>query len=216
MNRIIDISVRLEEGMPVWPGSAGFRRFETHRIAGGDDANVSRLECDVHVGTHVDAPAHFVDGAATVEQLPLEVLIGPAEVVHVPDRDAIDEETVMGAVPAGCARVLFRTQNSDAWRPGPRPFEPDFVALTAPAAHALVARGVRLVGVDYLSVQRFRDGPETHQALLGAGVVVVEGLCLAGVVPGPYELTCLPLKLVGADGAPARAVLRTLPVGGGE
>jgi arylformamidase len=130
-------------------------------------------------------------------------------VVHLPDADAITADVLDAlALPAETRRVLFRTRNSALWAQEDRGFYEDFVALTADAAEWVVARGIQLIGVDYLSVQRYADGPETHQILLGAGVVLVEGLDLSGVAAGDYELICLPLKLVDAEGAPARAILR--------
>lgn len=209
---ILDISVTVHPGMPVWPGSAGFQIAFSRQIATGDHANVSVLTQDVHVGTHVDAPLHFVDGAATVDRMALETLIGPAQVVYLPEVEAITAETLEGLTLApGTTRLLFRTRNSRLWAAGDSVFREDFVALTADAAQWVVDHGITLVGVDYLSVQRYHDGPETHQILLRAGVVIVEGLNLDGVEPGPYELICLPVKLLGAEGAPARAVLRALP-----
>jgi len=178
-------------------------------ISAGDAANVSRLVCSVHIGTHVDAPIHYVGGGPTVENLPLDVLIGPTVVVELLDVDDITPgclETL--TLPSDTARLLFKTRNSELWADPGHGFYPDFVALTPDAARWVVQKGIRLVGVDYLSVQRFRDPePLTHIVLLEAGVVVVEGLDLRGVPPGHYQLICLPLKLAGCDGAPARAVL---------
>jgi len=167
------------------------------------------LDCDVHSGTHVDAPLHFLSNGGPVEAISLDVLIGPALVAYLPhisrvtaaDLEALD-------LTADVRRLLIRTSNSDLWTAKVREFQRDFVALTTDAAAWVVERDIRLLGVDYLSVQRFGDGPEVHQILLGAAVAVVEGLSLAGAEPGGYELTCLPLRLVGAEGAPARAVLR--------
>jgi arylformamidase len=197
--------------MPVWPGSPGFRLIQTLSLARGDVANNSRLESDIHVGTHVDAPWHFLQDGATVERAPLDTLVGPAVVAYLPEARAVTaaalEGLELGETPQ---RLLLRTSNSELWRRGVREFREDFVALTVDAARWLVHRGVRLVGVDYLSVQRFHDGPETHEVLLRAGVVIVEGLDLSAVTPGRYELLCLPLKIVGAEGAPARAALRRL------
>lgn len=211
MRDIIDISVPLHADMPIWPGSHGFARNWTQRLETGDDANVSRLDCDVHVGTHVDAPLHFVDGAAAVDELDLEALVGLATVAFFPEAAAVSADALEALdLAKGTDRLLLRTRNSALWAAGVTEFRPDFVALTADAAQWIVERGIRLIGVDYLSVQRFQDGPEVHHTLLGAGIVVVEGLDLSTVEQGEYELMCLPLKLVGAEGAPARAVLRAL------
>lgn len=211
MRNIIDISVPLQSDMPTWPGSRGFRREWVERLEAGDEANVSRVDCGVHVGTHVDAPLHFVDGGASVDQLNLEILVGPATVGFLPEADAITADDLENLdLPAGTERLLLRTRNSDLWAAGVTEFQEDFVALTADAAHWVVDRGMRLIGVDYLSVQRYQDGPAVHQTLLGAGVVVVEGLDLSSVKPEEYELICLPLRLMGAEGAPGRAILRPL------
>lgn len=216
---MIDISLPLQQGLPTWPGSIGFQLAPIHRQDAGDVANVSRLDCDVHTGTHIDAPWHFVPNGATVEDLALTTLVGPALVLHLPDCDAIDAALLDSlALPAGTERLLFRTRNSDGWAADlatpagqQAPFRANYVALTADAAQWIVAHGVRLVGVDYLSVQRYHDSPATHEILLQASVIILEGLNLAQASAGHYELVCLPLLLVGAEGAPARAILRPLP-----
>ncbi len=209
---MIDISLLVRPDMPFWPNSEGYRIRRTREIAAGDTANVSLITSDVHVGTHVDAPLHFIEGGAAVEQLPLEVLIGPARVVYLPEVDAITAEVLNALnLPADTRRLLFRTRNSRLWAEGVPTFREDYVALTLDGAQWIVERGIALIGNDYLSVQRYRDTPEIHRVLLRAGVVLVEGLNLDGVAPGLYELICLPVKLLGAEGAPARAVLRPLP-----
>lgn len=194
---IFDLSVPVRTGMVTYPGDPEVRLERVKAIADGESANISKLDLGVHSGTHVDAPVHFIDGAAGTDELPLDVLNGPCEVVEVP---ALDESAV-DAVPEGAERVLFKTPNSELWAQDT--FPETFERFNAAAARALVDRGVRLVGVDYLSV----GDENAHQALLGAGVVPVEGLDLRGVEPGSYELHCLPLRLVGSDGAPARAIL---------
>ena len=209
---IIDVSVPLRAEMPTWPHSEGLKLTPAKRLAAGDTTNSSVLRCDVHVGTHVDAPWHFLDNGSTVEELPLDVLVGPAAVAHLPEARSISAPDLSAlSLPPETKRLLLRTRNSELWAAGVTEFVKDYVALTADAAQWVVDRGIRLIGVDYLSVQRYDDNPATHQILLGAGVVVIEGLNLARVQPGSYELICLPLKLVGADGAPARAALRILP-----
>lgn len=209
---VIDISLPVRPDMPFWPNSEGYRIRRTREIAAGDTANVSLITSDVHVGTHVDAPLHFIEGGAAVEQLPLDVLIGPAQVVHLPEADAITAEVLDALnLPANIRRLLFHTRNSRLWAEGVPTFREDYVALTLDGAQWIVERGIALIGNDYLSVQRYRDTPEIHRVLLRAGVVLVEGLNLDGVAPGLYELICLPVKLLGAEGAPARAILRPLP-----
>ncbi|HEX8178030.1 MAG TPA: cyclase family protein [Pyrinomonadaceae bacterium] len=211
-----DISVAIAPGeTPVYPGDPGIEIEAWAALARGDAANVSMLHFGAHTATHVDAPAHFIADAPTVATLALERLIGPAHVVEVAgDVHALAAEHVAALVPAGAQRVLFKTRNSSFWdQPAPRSFRTDFTYITPDAARALVARGVQLVGIDYLSVEQFKsDTFETHTTLLARGIVILEGLDLRAVPAGCYELICLPLKLAGGsgDGAPARAVLRTL------
>lgn len=206
---IYDISIPISPGLPVWPDDPQVELDRVCDMAHGDECNVSRLVCSVHTGTHVDAPRHFLPQGATVDQLSLNVLIGPAVVVDMPDCDAITPADLNSLnLPPDTTRLLFKTRNSQLWQQPEHPFETDYVALTSDAAAWIVDRGIQLVGVDYLSVQRFHDSePLTHCRLLEAGVVIVEGLNLANVTPGVYHFICLPLKLVGSDGAPARAVL---------
>jgi arylformamidase len=204
-----DISLTISPDLPHWPGSPLTELTRRRDMAQGDPVNDSVLTCSVHTGTHVDAPLHFLADGADVTHLSLEALIGPTIVAALPEVEAITARDLEALnLPPDTRRLLLRTRNSEGWQRGDCTFHPDFVALTTDAAHWVVARGIRLIGIDYLSIQRFRDNPETHIALLQAGVVIVEGLNLAGIAPGDYELTCLPLKLAGAEGAPARAVLR--------
>ena len=198
---IFDVSVPIRPGMVTYPGDPTIRLERVQSIAEGATANVSRLELGVHTGTHVDAPLHFLEGTSATESLPLEVLLGPAVVVDATGVDRLlDAAAIAGLAPRG-ERVLFKTRNSELWHHDS--FQEDFVSLTGDGAEALVALGVRLVGIDYLSV----GDEDAHHALLGAGVVVVEGLDLRAVEPGAYDLVCAPLKLVGSDGAPARVLL---------
>lgn len=206
-----DISLPISPSLPVWPGDPPIELKQVAAIAQGANANVSHLSAGVHIGTHVDAPHHFLDNGQTVEQLPLEALIGLCYVVQYPD----DIEMITAEVlertpwPSGTQRVLFGTRNSKLWARGESRFVRDFVAITEDGAEWLVAKGVRLVGVDYLSVAPFGNSRPTHRILLEAGVVILEGVNLSDVARGFYDLYCLPLKLIGSDGAPARAVLKT-------
>ena len=193
---IFDVSVPLLEGMVTYPGDPEVHVELAASIAGGDVVNLTRIDFGLHSGTHVDAPVHFIDGAVGVDAIPLDILVGPCLVVAAPD---LSVESV-AAAPA-LERILFKTPNSKLWARDS--FAGDFARLDGEAARLLVERGVRLVGVDYLSV----GDEDAHHVLLEAGVVPVEGLDLRGVEPGDYELVCLPLRVVGADGAPARAVL---------
>jgi arylformamidase len=195
--------------LPVWPGDASIELAAVMRLSEGDEANVSRLACSVHSGTHIDAPAHFIEDGATVDQLPLDILRGRAVVVDIPQADKITARLLETLpLPPRTTRLLLKTRNSDLWADPAHRFHEKFVALCTDAAEWLVAEGFQLVGIDYLSIQRYKDAePLTHRTLLSAGVVIVEGLDLRGVEPGDYELVCLPLKLAGCEGAPARAIL---------
>jgi arylformamidase len=209
---ITDISLPLDISTPIWPGSRGMTLHWDKRLEKGDGCNNSRLECDVHVGTHVDAPMHFLEGGLAVDQLSLDVFVGPAVVAFLPSVEAITPGDLSGLdLPSGVKRLLLRTKNSALWGTGVKAFQKDFVALTADASQWLVDQDIALIGVDYLSVQRYGDTSRTHQVLLEANVAIVEGLNLANVRPGMYELICLPIRLVGAEGAPARVVLRDIP-----
>ena len=194
---IHDVSVPLRTGMVVYPGDPTFSIDRAMSLAGGDIANVSEMELGVHTGTHVDAPVHFFDGAPAVEALDLGVLVGPAVVVEVTGHGDIGPDVVVD----GAERLLFKTRNSAAWAEDD--FYEDYASISPEAAARLVDAGVRLVGIDYLSV----GSVETHETLLRAGVIAVEGLDLREIEPGSYTLVCLPLKIEGSDGAPARAIL---------
>jgi arylformamidase len=204
---LIDVSMEIRPDMPHWPGSiAPSCEWET-RLDRGEESDASRWTLSAHQGTHVDAPSHFIPGAAGIAEIGLDVLSGPAVVVDVPGDLAISAEHVAELVPPGARRVLFRTANSTGGRLR-QPFDPSYVAVSGPAARALVSAGVRLVGIDYLSVECFGDKEfPAHHALLGAGVPVIEGLDLAAAQAGVYTLTCLPIRLTNAEAAPARAVL---------
>ena len=213
--QIYDISVPIAPGRtPTYPGDPGIEVRPWAELARGDAANVTVLHFGAHTATHIDAPSHFIAGAPGIDALPLETLIGEARVVEL-DREvrAVEAAHVERAGLGGATRVLFKTRNSSFWDGAGGLFREDFTYLTPDAARALVERGVRLVGIDYLSVERFQsENFETHMILLERGVVIVEGLDLRAVGAGRYELICLPLKIAAGsgDGAPARAVLRTL------
>lgn len=207
-----DISVSVSNDLPTWPGDPAVNISDWRSLANGDGANLSMLNLGAHTGTHVDAPAHFIEGAGKVESLPLDALIGEVEVVLVPDEyRAIDEEFVRAHCPADAQRILFKTRNSAFWNEAQPEFHTDFTYLDLAAAQMLALRGVKLVGIDYLSIEKYNSPKhETHVALLSHGVVILEGVNLSDVSAGKYELICLPLRLRSnlGDGAPARAVLR--------
>lgn len=206
---IYDISLPISPDLPVWPGDPNIVLEQVAAMDDGAEANVTRLDMSAHTGTHVDAPHHFMNDGRTVENLSLEVLVGECYVLRVANE--IDEITAdileKAGIPKDAVRLLFRTRNSELWRRGETRFQTGFAAVSEDGARWLVERGVKLVGVDYLSVAAYSQPVPTHRALLAAGVVVVEGLDLSRVEPGVYVLYCLPLKLLGADGAPARAIL---------
>ena len=208
---IYDVTVPIRSGMPIYEGDPPVKIEAASSLASGDSANVSFLHLGAHTGTHVDAPAHFIEGAAKIDSLPLDILIGPARLIHVAeDRTEIDSEFLSSCDLENVERIIFRTRNSGFWESG---FRKDFTHLLPEAAEMLVNRGVKLVGIDYLSIEKFHSGHHrTHIALLSRGVVIVEGLNLSDVPAGDYELICLPLKIAegAGDGAPARVVLRTL------
>jgi len=206
---IHDISLTLSPDLPTWPGDPGLELDLFESMDKGAHVNVTKISTSVHVGTHVDAPHHFLNDGRTVEQLPLDVLTGPCYVAQLPD--GVEEITAevldRTEITSDMKRVLFGTRNSHLWARGEIKFHTDFVAIAEDGAEWLVERGIQLVGVDYLSVAPYGDSGPTHHVLLKAGVVIVEGLNLSNVMRGFYDLYCLPLKIAGCDGAPARAIL---------
>ena len=206
---IYDISLTISPTLPTWPGDPGIELEKFESMDSGAHNNVSRISSSVHIGTHVDAPYHFLNDGSTVEKLPLDVLTGPCYVAQLPDGvEAITSEVLdRTEISSEMKRVLFGTRNSHLWARGETQFQTDFVAITEDGAEWLVERGVQLVGVDYLSIAPYGDSVPTHTMLLKAGVVVVEGLNLSSVMRGFYDLYCLPLKIAKCDGAPARAIL---------
>lgn len=207
--RVYDISLPIHPSMMVYPGNPPVVVDTVKSIAQGDSSNVSLLHIGTHTGTHADAPRHFIPGAPGVDSLALEVLLGPARLFQLPEAHHIDRQMLEGLDMEGVTRLLLGTRNSALLRQGQ--FDPDYAFVSEDAARYLVEMGVKLVGVDYLSVEEYqKEGRPTHHTLLRAGVVVVEGLDLTGVPPGDYELLCLPLKLKEGDGAPARVLLREL------
>ena len=206
----IDVSVTVRHGMPHWPDNPAIvleRVLDTGR---GDECNVSHLAMGVHSGTHMDAPVHFIHGAGGLDEMPLTATMGEARVIQIDDPREISADELRRHDLQPGERVLFRTVNSPrCWQADS--FVEDFVALSEQAARHLAETKVRTIGVDYLSVGGYHaNGTPVHRALLAAGVWLIEGLDLSAVMPGRYELLCLPLRLVGAEGAPARAALRPL------
>ncbi len=205
--KLIDVTVPLDSNLPAYPGNTPFSIEPVKRIAHGGSSNVSTFHLSAHTGTHVDAPRHFFDDGPGVESLPIELLFGRTRVVEIVGRGGIDSGDLERLDLSDDLRVLFKTQNSRLW--GSSEFHSDYVGITEAGAKYLVEHGVKVVGVDYLSVEEFRKpGAPAHHVLLGAGTIVIEGLNLADVAPGHYDMFCLPLRIVGADGAPARVILR--------
>ena len=208
--RTYDISLTITPDLPIYPGDPSIILERIMKMEEGATCNVTKLSMSVHVGTHVDAPFHFLGGnSPTVEKIPLNWLMGRAYVLHLPDEvDLITAPVLERAeIPIRARRLLIKTRNSALWARGESRFQTDFVALSSDAAQYLVDGGVKLVGVDYLSVSPYDKNEITHQILLQAGVVIVEGLNLSETSQGRYMLYCLPLKISGSDGAPARAIL---------
>ncbi|MHC1785205.1 MAG: cyclase family protein [Anaerolineaceae bacterium] len=207
--KIFDISLTVDENLPTWPGDPAAVRRRVKKIEEGSNANVSELVMGAHTGTHVDAPYHFLPGGSTVESLSLDVLVGPVQVVELPlECNLINGDVVAGAdIKPGTERVLFKTRNSTYWNKETPVFKTNFVGISKDGAETLVDMGVKFVGLDYLSIAPYKQSRPTHEVLLGAGMIILEGVDLTGVDPGWYTLYCLPLKLGGADGAPARVIL---------
>jgi arylformamidase len=211
---IYDVSVPISSATPIYPGDPAIEINDWSRLANGDSANVSILNFGLHSGTHIDAPAHFIDGGAKVDSISLQRLVGKATVIAVDERlEAIDENFVSGNCSGRHERILFKTRNSTFWSHTEQGFRNDYTFITPEAARRLVDAGLKLVGIDYLSVEDFNSRTfETHHILLSNGVVILEGLDLRTVPAGSYELICLPLRIAAGrgDGAPARVILRTL------
>jgi arylformamidase len=205
----IDITVPLADGMVHWPDDPPVQIRRVQDLDKGDSHTLSLISMGSHCGTHVDSPAHYLEAGPTVDQAPLEIMLGPARVVEMTDVESIKPDELRSHDLRGIQRILFRTRNSAFWHQG-NTFRQDYVYITIEAAAYLVECGVRVVGVDYLSVGGLRDGAAVHRTLLGAGIWIIEGLDLSGAAAGDYELACLPLKIKGGDGAPARAVLRPI------
>jgi len=205
--KLIDVSVPLDTALPSYPNNLPFSLEPVKRLARGDSSNVSALHMSAHSGTHVDAPRHFFDEGTGTEALPLEMLIGRARVIEVRPRGGITAEDLGGVDLSEDVRVLIKTPNSRLW--GNPEFHKDYIGIAESGARFLVDHGIKVVGVDYLSVEVFKTpGAPAHHVLLGGGTIVIEGLNLSDVEAGQYEMYCLPLRLVDSDGAPARVVLK--------
>ncbi len=209
MNEMIDISLTITPELPTWPGDPQVVLERINKIEDGANANVSRLDISVHTGTHVDAPYHFLQNGNTVENLDLNILVGTAQVIFVDaanDTIEINDLKVTGIKP-GTTRLLLKTRNSEYWDRIGEGFQTNFAGLSPEASQYLVELGIKLVGIDYLSIAPFKRSRPTHEVLLQSEMIVIEGLDLRKVEPGFYTLVCLPIKLGKTDGAPARVIL---------
>jgi len=212
--RFTDISMTIENGMLSWPSDGPVRVEKVRSMDEGERLNLSRLDMSAHTGTHIDAPAHFIQDGSGIDSVSLDTLIGPAVVVHVPGvREIGAGELVAANIPPDTRRLLLKTDNGKLL--GQKQFDRDFSFFTAQGAQHIIDSGVELVGIDYLSIAEFGSGEAVHQAFLSEGIVIIEGVDLREVTPGLYNMIALPLKIGGCDGAPARVVLETLQ-GNGE
>jgi arylformamidase len=210
MTRLIDVSLPIGPDLLVWPGDPPVEVVPRLQLVNGDPANVSEVRMGTHTGTHVDPPNHFVEGATGIDAVSLDVLVGEAVVADARHLDRPIEAGDMDklGIPPGAERVLLRTANSELWKQDRVQFPDTYACLTPESARWVVDRGIKLIGVDFLSVeQKGAESHPVHHTLLEHGVIIVEGLNLGEVEPGNYTLLCLPLKIVGGDGGPARAVL---------
>ena len=214
-NKWIDISLTLKSNMVHWPGDPPFSIERVREMDQDDTVNLSKITMGSHSGTHVDAPVHFIKGAKGVDRILFDTLIGPARLIEIADADAIKEEELAGRGIKKGERILLRTQNSLKKILYRDVFTEDFVYLEKDAAEFLVSRGIKTLGVDYLSVGGYKkNGPDVHRLLLGAGILIIEGLDLSETPPGLYDMICLPMKILDSDGAPARVILKTTKIFG--
>lgn len=205
---IIDITFPISSRMPKWPGSVGFS-FNWHMTMPKDSNNLSSIQMDSHFGTHIDAPLHFLKNGKSVEKIDLNKCIGDVFVSEIRNKSSITSSDLENAdIPLTCKRLILKTDNQNFWEQDLTEFKEDFSSIDASGAKWIVDRGIMLVGIDYLSIQRFHDSADTHRILLEAEVVIIESLKLNMVQSGWYELVCMPINIEGLEGAPARVVLR--------
>lgn len=210
--KIIDISLPISPQMAVWPDDPPVELRQLSAIKNGDDANVSQIQMSVHAGTHIDAPNHFIDSGKTIDELPLEKLIGQVLVMEIDSEVDIITENVLSThvsteLLKTAKKVLFRTRNSSLWKSHPTDFQSNYVGIDKSGASYLAKLNLDLIGMDYLSVTSFTETIEPHQILLAKDIILLEGIDLSSVPGGVYQLFCLPLNIEGCNGAPARAIL---------
>lgn len=205
---IIDISLPLSPNMPTWPGSQRFQQTWIKRLESKDNVNESKICCNMHTGTHIDAPLHHISSGKSVDQLNLANFFGPAYVIDLTGVNEItSHDLIHSNIPLGTQRLLFKTNNSGCWHTLGAKFNENFVALTDSAAEWIVENNILLVGIDSLSIEKYNTGSTVHKRMLIADIIILEGLNLNSVKEGSYILNCLPMNIVGAEGAPARAIL---------
>lgn len=205
---IIDISLPITSSMVSWPKTRSFERKWIKLITNGDQVNESEITCNTHTGTHIDAPLHHLQNGVSIDKIDLSSMIGTTYVVDMCGKSQITANDLAEAqIPHNISRVLLKTDNSKHWEKSDNVFDTNYVALTLDAADWLVSRQIVLIGIDYLSIQKYNDHSDVHKSLLSANVIIVEGLNLSNIPKGEYQLICLPLNVLGAEGAPARAVL---------
>ena len=208
--KYIDISLTIKKNLPQWPGSKPIKIKRIMDLNKGHLVNVSWIGIDVHTGTHIDAPKHFIKNGKSIDKINLNKLIGRCYLCNTGNKDEINIDFLKNLdIPRGIDKILFKTKNSDLWRY--KKFHKDFVALTPNAAKWIVEKGINLVGIDYLSIQKFGEKDDkTHKILLKKGVVIIEGLNLKDIKQGIYEIIALPIKIKSSDGAPTRVILKTI------
>lgn len=208
---IYDISISVDLNLPIWDGDPPAKINRVMRMESGDPYNLTHLDLSAHTGTHIDAPLHFLPNTPAIETLPLDLLTGAAYVAEFDlSGDLTAAHLAAAAIPAATRRLILKTPNSQLWNQRPTPFVTTFSGVSEDAAHWLIDHGIQLIGIDYLSIESYAGvaaGSPVHRILLAAGVIILEGLDLRAVSPGSYTLCCLPVKIAGADGAPARAIL---------
>lgn len=206
---LYDISLTLRPELAVWPGDPPIEIRQTAQISQGDGVNLTQLSLGAHNGTHIDAPLHFLDRQPGVDELDLQALVGTVHVLDFTELTShITAQDLAATLPDGAERVLFKTRNSAIWEANSTDFQPDYIALSTEGAEWLVSRGIKLVGIDYLSIEEFEPAePVTHRTLLAQKIVILEGLDLSRIEPGEYTIFALPLKIKNGDGAPARVLL---------
>ncbi len=207
--KIHDITLTISPSIPVWPGDTNVWLERVEKIENGDMDNLSQIKMGVHTGTHIDAPFHFVQDGIKIDELSLDTLIGPCQVIEVADEvDLITADVISKAnISSNFPRILFKTRNSKHWLGENHGFDRNFVGISEDGATSLVKLGMKLVGMDYLSVAPFNSSKPVHDILLEADLILLEGADLSNITPGIYTLICLPIKLGETEGAPARAIL---------